>query len=286
MIYLLSIIIALGVAAIEAVSFSGFVAKHIGISAQLFYLVSLLLSFTKYEYSKLIKSISFILSCSLGGIYIVLIFLEKANYPNFIYTKTHINLLTFLFLVAFTWFHYLKISKHDFLKSMLIASLIYIGADGVGQTMEIMFRELRRIAGNPFATYEQKMEIAYPGFYSAMKEVVRLTPADATILIPPQGHPWEQEGNGAMVTYFIYPRKAINFNPEDPSQLKPKSYILIAKGSWKSFPSDPSGWPKGPIKADKIIQIDLANQTNQVYNRSYSPETDKWDWGLIEVKNE
>ncbi len=285
-IYLISIIIAIGIAALEAISYPGFVAKHIFVSAQLFYFLSLIFSLTKYNYSKKIKTGLFIFICSISVLYTVLIFMEKASYPNYVYTITHINLLTLLYLVSFSWFHYLRINNYHILKSMLIASLIYIGADGVGNTLEIMFRELRRITSNPFATYEQKMTIAYPGFYPAMKEVVKLTPPDSTILIPPQGHPWEQEGNGAMVTYFIYPRKAINFIPRNGGQLKSKTYILIANGSWRLKTATDFGWPKISIKSNKIIQIDLVNHNNITYNRSYDPNTDRWDWGLIEVNNE
>jgi hypothetical protein len=150
-----------------------------------------------------------------------------------------------------------------------------------------MFRELRRIAAHPFATYAQKMEMAYPGFYPAMQAVDVLTPPDATILIPPQAHPWEEEGNGAMVTYFVYPRHVANYDPTNHNELlHPHTYILIAQGAWKSFPADPSGWPKVPVRADKLIKIDLKTHTNVTYNRNYDPTTDQWDWGLIEVPHE
>lgn len=286
MIYIISFFLALSMSAIEAVSYPGFAKNHIGVNAQLFYIVSMIMSTTKMPEHKLVlktlQSTSILLAIS----YVVLIFLEKGTYPNFVYTKTHINLLTYLFLVAITWFHYLRVKKLPLIKSLLIASLIYVCADGIGQTLEVMFRELRRIANNPFATYEQKMDIAYPGFYSAMKEMVKLTPPSATILIPPQGHPWELEGNGAMVTYFIYPRKAINLISGDQSQFKPGRYIMIANGSWRQKNATEYGWPKIPIKSDKLIKIDLATHENYTINRDFDPIMDKWDWGLIEVPHE
>ena len=287
MIYLISLFIALGVAGAEAVTYSGLIHKHLGIDSSIIYLISMGLSFTHYKFPKIFTLMFGIFSYAIAIIYIVLVFLEKTVYPNYIFTVTHINLLTFLLFVGLTWFHYLRTKKVGFVKSLLIASIIYVGINGTGRMLAIVYSQIRRIVTNPFATYDQKMTSAYSGFYLAMKEVVKLTPDDAIILIPPQGNPWEVEGNGAMVTYFVYPRKVRNLTIDDmPEIYKNNTYILIARGSWERKGSVDYGWPKTPVKASMLWQIDLDKKINYKYERDYNPEKDKWDWGLIEVLHE
>ena len=287
MIYLISLFIALGVAGIEAVSYPGLISKHLGIDASIFYLISMGLSFTHYKFPKIFTHIFSIFSYTIAGIYVVLVFLEKIVYQNYVFTATHINLLTFLLFVGLTWFHYLRVKKFDFVKSLLIASIIYLGVNGAGRMFAITYRQINGIIRKPFATYDQKMNSVYPGFYPVMKEVAKLTPSDAIILIPPQGNPWEIEGNGAMVTYFLYPRKVRNLSINDTStEVLHNTYILIAKGSWKRTDNVDYGWPKTPVKATRIWQIDLENNASYEYQRDYDPSTDKWDWGLIEATYE
>lgn len=287
MIYLLFLIISLGMAGLEAFSYPGFVVNHLGISSYVFYILSVVFSSKRIKIPKILNSLFLIFGWLIAVIYIVLVFLEKVKYPNYVYTITHLNLLTFLFLVGFTWFHILRLKQLGLIKSLLIACLIYVGIDGAGRTLAVITNNLDRVRHSFFATYDQKMAQSYPGFYPAMQEVIKLTPSDATLLIPPQGNPWEVEGNAAMVTYFVYPRKVRNLDPNELTKAFPKNtYMLIAKGSWERKGDTDYGWPKGSVKANHIWQIDLVSHANYEYKRNYNPETDKWDWGIIEVNNE
>jgi hypothetical protein len=130
------------------------------------------------------------------------------------------------------------------------------------------------------------MTKAYPGFYPAIMRVKQLTPDDATVLIPPQGNPWEIEGNSAMVAYFLYPRKVHNLDPQSIPSLGDNTYILISKGSWKRSGEVDYGWPKVKVNATKLWEIDQNGHTINAFSDNYDPQIHTWDWGLIEVNYE
>lgn len=294
MIYILMLVTSLGIAVVESVSYLGFFFKHTGIPAYLVYLVGIIAVTYVHKPIKLLVALLGLFSVLVSLLFFVLSFAEIAHYPNYVFTVTHINLVSLQFLIGLLFLHYFAykdwLSKplDRIAKGLLVGILVCIGADGLGRTISFANNNIKYIKIDPFATYEQKMIKAYPGLYPALKEVVRLTPEDAIILIPPQGNPWEFEGNGAIVTYFIYPRRVKNIGADGifTSNSEP-TYALIAKGSWPTLTNPLGfGWPKVVIPAARIWQFDLANQNTIEYNRDFNPETDQWDWGLIEVKHE
>ncbi len=286
MIYLISAFLALASAALESLSYIGFVHNHIGIRAYHLYLLSVILALSYKRSPSLVQVIMKILAIITSVIYLVLIFAETATYPNYVFSTTHINPFTFQLFLGLLWFHFLIIRKYNFTKSLLIAVIMFVAVDGMGRTLAIAYKGVSQFLRDPFATYAQKMTSTYPGFYPAMQEIKKLTPSDATIYIPPQGNPWEIEGNVAMVTYFLYPRKVINLEPDKIPTLPPKSYLLIAKGSWQRTGEVDYGWPKVDVTANQIWEIDTINNLVKNYPRDYHRELDKWNWGLIEVNNE
>lgn len=294
MIYLLSLVVAIVIASFESVTYLGFIIKHTGVSPYLIYLSSFLLSSYKPKVHPHIYKLLSITSAILCIILFFLSFAEGINYPNYVFTHTHINLVSFQFLIAIGVTHTVLLSKNNLENiqkiglGLLIGIFVCTGASGLGRTLSFITSRLSVIAADPFLTYEQKMTRVYPGLYPALREVVRLTPEDATILIPPQANPWEFEGNGAIVTYFIYPRRVINL-PVDGNipPLDGPVYVLIAKGSWPNLISSTQyGWPKTQVKAKHIWNIDIAQHNTIEYSRSYDPLSDVWDWGLIEVSYE
>lgn len=286
MIYLITTFIALSWSAIESVSYLGFFYSHLHVHSFFIYFLSIILSLSYKDKLKAYASRAMVLGYVLGIGYFILIFLESVSYPNFVFTHFHINPLTFQIFVSLAWFHILIINKENFSKSLLIALLIFVAIDGAGRTTGYAYKGIKDMIKDPFATYDQKMSKAYPGFYPAMLAVKSITPNEATILIPPQGNPWEVEGNAAMVTYFLYPRHVINLNVDTISSIPDHTFILIAKGSWPRVGEMDYGWPKVPVSAFNIWEIDTKSGITNSYLRNYNPDTDKWDWGLIEVKNE
>lgn len=289
MIYFIFFCLSILTSGAEAVTYFGFFVKHFYFSPYFIYIASILTALLPRRVPKFISILYPYIIILLTLAYFVFIFLEVTHYPNYIFTHFHVNPLTFQLFVSVAWIHYLIQKNLSLSKTLIIATLIYIGVDGAGRSIALLRNELRAIIHEPFLTYDQKMSREYWGFVPAIKEVVRLTPKNATILIPPQGNPWEVEGNGAMVRYFIYPRKLMNLLPDFtslPNTTGP-TYVLIAKGSWPSV-TNPAGygWPKIKIDSNQIWHIDLSTGVNYSYNRSYDPSIDKWDWGLIEVSHD
>lgn len=289
MIYLFFFLSTLAASALESVTYFGFILKHLHFSAYWIYFLGVLAALTPRPVPRLLSQALSILAYPITIAYLCFIYLETTHYPNYIYTQFHVNPLAFQFFVCLVWLH-VFIQRHlPLTKALILAVLIYIGSDGAGRTFALIRNELTAILHEPFLTYDQKMSREYWGFYSAMKQVRLLTPDNATLLIPPQGNPWEVEGNGAMVRYFIYPRKLANLLPDFtvPPQIPGPTYILIAKGSWPSV-TNPAGygWPKVVVDSRQIWHIDLATGKNYSYNRPYDPTTDQWNWGLIEVPHD
>lgn len=294
MIYFISLVITLGVAAAESVSYLGFFTKHTGISAYLIYLLSFVIVVYTSKPKKWLINMLGIAAVIYSIILLFLSFAEIAHYPNYVYTISHVNLVSFQFLIGILFIHYFaykddKLSRLERIaRGLLIAILVCIGIEGFGRTTSFVRNSIEPIRQYPFASYDQKMIRSYPELYPALKEVVRLTPPDSTIIIPPQGNPWEFEGNGAIVTYFVYPRHVINMSEASAvPKVSGSSFILIAKGSWPTLTNPLGfGWPKIKIESQKIYDIDIINHKTTEYNRNYDPDLDKWDWGLIEVPHE
>lgn len=216
----------------------------------------------------------------------VLIFFESVPYLKFIVSALHLNTLIFQILLSLAWINLLFQRGFSNVKLLIITLIICVVGESTAKTTLSIFREMRNIVKDPFLSYDQKMSRTYKGFYPAMKEVVRLTPVDSTIIIPPQENPWEMEGHVAMVTYFVYPRRAININidSEQLPKVDGKLYALIAKGSWERTGPVDYGWPKIPIRSHNIWHIDTDQNITTNMQKDYDPNNDKWDWGLIEVK--
>ncbi len=286
MIYLFVALLSIIASAIEAVSYSGYIMGHSGINPVIIYFVSLILShwapITPKSFHPLLRTSIL----AVAGVFSIIIFAENVMYPNYIYSHIHVNPSTLALLVGLSLFHLIRLQQTSIIRSLLVACLIYVGTSGGGKTLAIITSNMITIARDPFATYESKMTKAYPGFYPIMMTVKRLTAEDATILIPPQGNPWEIEGNSAMVTYFLYPRKVHNLDPKSIASLGDNTYVLISKGSWKRSGEVDYGWPKVKVKATKLWEIDQNGHIVDTFADDYDPQIHTWDWGLIEVNYE
>lgn len=216
----------------------------------------------------------------------ILIFVQSVPYLSFIVTFTGLNLYVVQLSLLAAWIPLLFLRSFFYLKLFIITLLLSIVGESLAKTSLNMYRELNNIAHNPFLSYEDKMALTYKGFYPAMKEVAQLTPIDSTIIIPPQANPWEIEGHTGMVTYFLYPRKAINMSLDAKQipQVEGKLYALIAHGSWERIGATEYGWPKIAVRASNLWHIDIDQNITSQYEGDYDPVQHNWDWGLIEVK--
>lgn len=289
LIYLVIVGLALLAAGLESVSYFGFVHSHFYYPAYYWYIVSLfVLPISPVQPKRWLKLTLLLGSVGSLVIYAVLSSLEFLHYPNYVYTLTHIHLPALQIFVILIWIHttYLILAHKGYILrlsgSLLLTSLVTTGVIGLGSSVAFLGKRLTLIAKKPTANYEVQMIDAYGGVYPAMRLVKSLTPDNAVILIPPQGNPWEVEGNAAMVAYFLYPRKVVNLSETLPITDLP-TYALIAHGSWgRNGPMD-YGWPKVKLPTKRLWRFEVASNRTQEFIRPYDPDLDKWDWGLIEV---
>jgi len=279
-------VLSLLFSAVEGVSYVGFITSQLGIDPNIVYAISVLLSPYALPLPKRFRLILWYFTATGLVLFAAIIFAESITYPNYVFSHLHINPYTITPVILLLVFHSSILSETSILKSILLSGLIYLGVTGAGKTLGLIGHTFVAIAKDPFISYSAKMSNAYPGFYALTQTIKSLTPADATILIPPQGNPWETEGNSAMVRYFLYPRTVANLDPSTVSELADNTYLVIAKGSWKRIGDTDYGWPKVVVPAKKLWQIDQDGQILSTVARDYNPSTDVWDWGLIEVKHE
>lgn len=286
MIYFIFALLSIVLSAIEGVSYAGYVYVHIGFNPMIVYMASLVLApFAK----PLPKKLHTLLYTATGVsliCFMIIIFGEAITYPNFIFSHLHINPYTIMPVIVLLVFHVSILTNISIVKSFLLSCLIYLAVSGGGKTLGLIGQTFIAITKDPFASYSDKMTKAFPGFYPVIQTIKTLTPDDATILIPPQGNPWETEGNAAMVTYFLYPRRVGNLDQDTINELGDNTYLMISKGSWKRIGEVDYGWPKVGVPALKLWEIGKNGEIVNTYIRDYNPNTDAWDWGLIEVKHE
>lgn len=284
--YYLSLTLTLISVLLESVSYFGLIENKIGVSSLVFYALSLIFSI----YAKQIKAVppklikvALVLT---SAIYLLLIALETYFYPNYLYSHLHLNPAVLQFAFALLSYHLFIHLKLKFPQALLYAALIYVGVDGAGRTVGLAGRGLGHFLADPLATYDQKLTRVYPGFYPTMQEIVRLTPDNSTIFIPPQSNPWELEGNGAMVRYFVYPRTVRNMGDDlFVPKVDGPAYVLVAKGSAKARTTAHNyGWPKSTWTGKKAWKLNSKNILVEQPDNTYIYDPDNlWEWGLIEV---
>lgn len=290
----LALTLSLSVALLESLTYLGSFRSHTGLPAIFLYIFSLSTFLAPINPSKIIQKmlnlVLPLLTSFIIFIFVVLSLVESFRYPNYVFSTTHINLAGLEILLILTIiFYFLNQSLGQSLKqktaSALRSGLVIVAVLSFADLVPFIYKSTAPIFASPLSTYDQKMTRAYPGFYPAMMQVKSLTSDSSTILIPPQGAPWVLEGNAALVSRFLYPRRVESYDPSD-ADFSPNTYVLIAKGSWTEAGAMEKGWPKNPVLAKRIWRFDLARGASEEYSRDYNPVSDTWDWGLIEVSHE
>lgn len=211
--------------------------------------------------------------------------IQQALYP----ASLGFDLSALTRLLAYMGALYLCSSSKPLLLKLGYASLIYglvlVGSDSLLFVTRRLKTNLTELLTHPSYNYDQKMAVAYPGFYPVIKTIKNLTPPNSVIIIPPQDNPWETEGNTAIVRYFLYPR-TLTHSLDYHSLTKQPVYAMIARGSWPSNGRNPYGWPTVALASRVLWQFDNQGNIINRYQRSFDPTTDQWDWGLMELPNE
>lgn len=288
------LLLALFVSALESVSYLGFIRNNFFIPAWFIYLFALGSMYYPFNLTKnyhaIITKFLAILSIIVTFAFFSLTLIESIQYENYIYSVLHLNLkglevMTVVTILSYYLFTARSHSKLKISQAGLTASLLIVLVLNLSKLTPLMLASLTPIIQDPFASYDDKMTSAYPGFYPFMLMVRSHTPEDSTIVIPPQSSPWVTEGNGNMVTRFLYPRIIIHEEDLDADHTG-ELYYLIAKGSWPSDGTYKHGWPKTKIPAERIWNFDLQTMSAESFDRNYDPSSDVWDWGLIKAQDE
>lgn len=303
---------------IESFKYKGFIFKHIYIHSDLLIVFTFIsgvffvlyppkksISFWKKRMLQLFRYIYLVLLPLALSSYFYFTFVEEMNYPNYVFTRYHIQpnlllrvlmLLVFLALMKPLKNYFLTIqgkketySNQDLYKVILVFLTIMYFILNLSLFWKFVTPNVVDIARYFGASREDKLAVKmgqkYSYFYSYISLVKELTPANASILLPPQENPWQFEGNQRLVRYFLYPRTL--YSAHESNILDNIDYIMLAWGSDRFPPVDPDnyGWPQQDIKSSEIYLFDLETKRIEYIKDNYS--SDKYlrlgVYGLIKL---
>jgi len=231
-------------------------------------------------------------------LFIFFSFLEMSHFPNYVYSLYHIHLRNLFwpwFLSSFLIFLELlpdfrqPSSKMVAKKTLLLGLVSWVLVVNLFAISKGVIKSLSFIIKHPFASYDDKMRQAIgQQFYDFTLFIKQNTPEDARILIPPQGFPWPQTGNGGYLSYFIYPRDVINGKEYGAGiDLQAEiDYVLLAWGESSSTQYGfTHGWPKFDVLAKRTIYKKDGFEKEIVFgDYNYQDPRNKGVWGIIEIE--
>ena len=156
------------------------------------------------------------------------------------------------------------------------------------KTFNFLWADISVIKNFPKISYDEKMHAKYVPYYDYMLFVKNNTPENSVILIPPIQPPWAGSGNYLFSNYFLYPRKLISGDINNPpSDFSQFTYVLIV---WKDFEAKGLehlyGWPKFEVPTKEIFYMATGSGEKDLTKKgSYYPE-DKINvgrYGLIKL---
>lgn len=316
---------------IESFTFKGFIAKHILVSSNTFFMlyvisgifivISTSNSYRSNLINRVIANIFIVIYPLLVITHSYIRLLEVSNYPNYVFTKFHIQPENFFRLVVFSsilvvisilikirdrskfkirveiqrvYKHLMFGTRHNkkeelirLISYVICIVFIYYFNKNFNQILTENIRDLAFIFSHRNYSYEEKITHNWGYIYKYISFVKQHTPENASILIPPQKYPWLTIGNGGISKYFLYPRKIVSGNEfGDLENNKDVEYIFIAKGDASADEHNIYGWPKITIKGEKIWYYNADdNSIHEDQSGLYIPNTD-WQnkgWGLIKL---
>jgi hypothetical protein len=300
--------IPLFVYSIEVFTYQGFVAKKIILSNQQLLYLSLIVNTILIsnpmniiqDYYKYIIRIIMGLLIVFVLLFFCLGYLEEVNYPNYVFTKFHVDFQNISPLISYNFYLVLIIlikKEMDFKKlkiknllsrfiaftTFFLLSLYLI--NNLHSVLSLANRNISFILANPTATYDEKMTKKMGFFYEYMQFIKENTPGDAVIHLPPKIDPWQMTGNAGLVRYFLYPRKLVSTG--DPYILSENDYdyIMISKGFFNQAGDWGHGWPKISVEAEKILYLDPEIKNIKEVFKDYDPDDSENEgaWGLIKI---
>lgn len=310
MIVLISVISTL-IVGVEVITYPNFLLNHFHIAPKLVTLITILfVSPLLLKIKKPLRKLFsiFILGAALMIIgQIILICLESSNFPNYVYSRFHLQIAGFnnliLHLVGLSLVTLLlnkatikranrflirQANIENLPRRVLFLSILFLwllfALTNISKDLITSRRVIAEITAQPRASNIDKVKKIHGFFYDYMLFIKNKTEEGSTIAIPPTEYPWAKEGNPAMDLYFLYPRKLVQGSGVN-LPLKKVDYILIAKGSWPKEGYE-NGWPKEKVYGAKIWYIDEKTLSVREYTNTYYTPNSKDNnksWGLIKI---
>ena len=299
-IYILSILnsvlsITFLISLLEAFTYAGFFAKHFrplfGVGTVML-LAVLFLVFKKFGESKLFRNAISVAAFLFVAAYVMSDILEKLTYPNFIFSHFHFQTYLLLLSAILMACLFLLNESEKRIRILIYTALIFV----FGQYLITDFATIKGkrpvfILKNINLSYDKKMEMTIGKVvYDYAIFIKNKTPANATILIPPQAYPWDKTSNVAYLRYFLYPRNLINGDEKDPKvDIQGVDYVLIDYGETNiSQYGYTNVWPKFNVVGVEITYWDpTSGKTwqDKTGDYRYDPKDSSEKWGIIKIKN-
>ncbi len=293
----------------EVFTYQGFIEKYFIFSSIYFvcfsvFIVTLYVSTDVKTNKRCIRLFSNIFSVTLPIFFLSLFllgYLEEANYPNYVFSKFHIDFLNIPLLISYNFYLLLIIllkQEMDFkkLKIKSVTSRIILGTtffllslyliNNISSVLSLVKRNVSYSLSNTKATYDEKMIEKMGFFYEYMQFIKAHTPEDAVIHKPPKLDPWHMTGNAGLVRYFLYPRKLVSTGDQYILSESDYDYMMISKGFFNQAGDWGHGWPKVPVEAEKILYIDPDTKEIVEVSGDYDPRdaVERGEWGLIKIR--
>jgi uncharacterized membrane protein YagU involved in acid resistance len=302
---------------VESFTYEGFLRGFILIDARIFMFITIVSGLLSFYISILTneKQISrlkeMVLDANALVFPILLIFYwiitisENTHYSNYVFSTIHIQPDNFFYVVVFSLlialirildtkrgdvYQIIKggfgiIRKYSwFLLLILVLSLFTL--ENLPRVLSTTFKTNIYMFTHLKDNYGDKMRITWGSYYDYMVFIRDNTPPDALIVTPPQEGPWLTTGNAGLDRYFLYPRTVINGKFDSLPEGKDYDYVMLVWGEWLVEDKARYGWPKVPVKAEKVMYFNATTNSMMEVPGNYDPnnETNKMVNGLIKVK--
>ena len=285
----------------ESYSYIGFLRKYILVDSRFFLILviisaALLIGKKLNSLSVLVFEVNSIIILPVSLIlYLAMQFLESFHFHNYVFSRYHIQQTNFFYLVFLSMVIFLisRIIKQkvtfpetSVIKMAIVLIFAAVFLDGTVKTVDAAFYSDIYILSHVNASYDFKMSEQWGAYYDYIKFVKTYTPDSASILVPPQELPWLSTGNVGLDRYFLFPRNLGNGTSSKPMDLSNYDYVLLVWGEWANADKSTYGWPKVPIKAEKIIYFDSGTGKASEKVGNYDPVLSPANgvWGIIKVK--
>jgi hypothetical protein len=269
---------------LDTIKYPGFIAKHFLVDAKVFLTVCVTLVFlfrTSGPISKATSRMNLLILVVSGFGYIFFSVMEGARFPNYVFSKFHINLEGLAYIVMFSIALFIvgrlkgKLRTGNLEKDLgrivlylLIAHTLIVN---LGITLKASLVSDIYVALHLDRSYSQKMSYRWGDYYNYMVFVRNNTPEDANILIPPQISPWQGAGNLHLDAYFLYPRKTFHYEFETVSAAKslaPNTYVMIYRAEGCSI--NCRIWPEQTIYAKEVIFMNSNSNKVEESRQNYT----------------